>query len=190
MFKIAPTRNTLDAFRNSDNIPYLNTRHSFLKFQFQWTVTECNKSDPEENPRKCNDYNLFKSIVVKFIRPSSNSFVYHYCHIVIIYITRVRLDWSQLWKHKLKHNFPVAVNLICSCGNNVESVIDSFFHCTLYCNDCCLLLSSLHNIDHKLLDNTNPFLTQMLLFGKSTFDANDTLGSSTQQWNLSCQRRE
>ena len=35
------------------------------------------------------------------------------------------------------------------------------------------LLSSLVNIDHKLLDNTNFSLSQILLFGNTTFNAKE-----------------
>lgn len=35
--------------------------------------------------------------------------------------------------------------------------------------------------DHKLLDNTNSSLSQILLFGKSFFDTNDKTKITTQQ---------
>ena len=53
----------------------------------------------------------------------------------------------------------------------VESAIHFFLHCPLYTNERRTLLNSLVNIDHTLLDNTNFSLTQILLFGNTTFNA-------------------
>ena len=58
-------------------------------------------------------------------------------------------------------------------GNDVESVIHFFLHCSLYNNERCTLLSSLVNIGHKSLDNTNISLTQTLSFGNRAFNAKE-----------------
>ena len=44
----------------------------------------------------------------------------------------------------------------------------------LYSNERPTILSSLVNIDHKLLDNTDFSLTQTLLFGNTTFNAKES----------------
>ena len=76
-------------------------------------------------------------------------------------------------EHKFKHSFQDSINPICNCGNDVESAIHFFLHCPLYSNERCTLLNSLSKIDHKLLDSTNTSLTQILLFGNSSFTTND-----------------
>ena len=120
-----------------------------------------------------NSFNVFKKEILKFIRPSSNSF--YNCHnpIGIKYITRIRLGLRHLRGHKFKHSFQDSINPICNCGNDVESAIHFFLHCPLYSNECCTFLNSLSKIDHKLLDSTDTSLTQILLFGNSSFTTND-----------------
>ena len=107
------------------------------------------------------------------MRPSSNSF--YNCHnpIRIKYITRILLGLSHLREHKFKHSFQDSINPICNCGNDVESAIHFFLHCALYSNERCTLLNSLSKIDHKLLDSTDTSLTQILLFGNSSFTTKD-----------------
>ena len=85
--------------------------------------------------------------------------------------TRIRLGLSHLREHKFKHSFQNTLNPIHNCGNDVESAIHYFLHCPLYSNERYTLWSSLVNIDHKLLDNTDFSLTQTLLFVKVTFSA-------------------
>ena len=103
--------------------------------------------------------------------PSSNLFFHCHNPIKIQYITRIRLGLSHLREHKSTHSFQDTLNLICNCGNDVESAINFFLHCPLYSNERPTLLNSLVNIDHMLLDNTDFSLTQILLFGNTTFNA-------------------
>ena len=107
------------------------------------------------------------------MRPSSNLFFDCHNPIRIKYITRIRLGLSHLREHKFKHSFQDTLNPICNCGNDVESAIHFFLHCFLYSNERRTLLSSLVNIDHTLLDNTDLSLTQILLFGNTTFNAKE-----------------
>ena len=43
----------------------------------------------------------------------------------------------------------------------------------IYSNERCRLLNSLSKIDYKLLDSTDTSLTQILLFGNSSFTTNN-----------------
>ena len=87
------------------------------------------------------------------------------------YIKRIRLGLSHLQEHKFKHSFQDTLNPIRNRGNDVESAIHFFLHCTLYSNERHTLLKSLVNIDHTLLDNTYFSLTKILLFGNTAFNA-------------------
>ena len=84
--------------------------------------------------------------------PSSNSFFICHNPIGIKYITRIRPEFSHLREHKLKHSFQDTLNPIRNCGNDVESAIHFFFHCSLFNNERRTLLDILVNIDHTLLD--------------------------------------
>ena len=168
-FNLIPARNKQYSLRTSDNIPCFNTKHNFFKNSFfPSTIIEWNKLDL--TLRKYDSFNIFKKEILKFIRPSSN------CHnpIGIKYITRIRLGLSHLREHKFKHSFQDSINPICNCGNDVESAIHFYLHCPLYSNERCTLLNSLSKIDHnKLLNSTDTSLTQILLFGNSSFTTND-----------------
>ena len=90
---------------------------------------------------------------------------------MIAIILSESIGLSHLREHKFKHSFQDTLNPICNCGNDVESAIHFFLHCPLYSNERRTLLNSLVNIDHTLLDNTDFSLTQILLFGNTTFNA-------------------
>ena len=105
------------------------------------------------------------------IRPSSNSFFDYHNTIGIKYITQIGLGLNHLWEHQFKHIFQDTLNSICNCGNDVESAIYFFLCCPLYSKERRPLLNNLVNIDHTLLDNTNFWLTQILPFGNTTFNA-------------------
>ena len=157
LYNIIPTTNTHYTFRNSDKIPYFKTKHNF-----------------------------FKSNILKFIQPSSNSFFHCHNPIGIKYITRIRLGLSHLREHKFKHSFQDTLNPICNCGNDVEF----FLHCPLYSNERRTLLNSLVNIDHTLLDNTDFLLTQILMFGNITFNAKEnTKNNQLGHWPFLSTRR-
>ena len=117
-------------FRNSDNIPYFKTKHNFFKNSlFPSVIIEWNKLDP--SLRRCNCYNVFKSNILKFIRPCSNSFFDCHNPIGMKHIARIRLGLSHLREHKFKHSFQYTLNPICNCGNDVEFAI--YFSSTVPC---------------------------------------------------------
>ena len=171
MLNLIPARNTHNSFRTSDNIHCFNTKHNhFNNSFFPSTIIEWSKLD--DSLWVCDSFNVFKNEILKFIRTSSNSF--YNCHnpIVIKYITRIRLGLSHLREHKFKH-FQDSINPICNCCIEVESVICFSLHCPWYSNELCTLLKSLSKINDKLLDSTETFLTQTLLFGNSSLTTND-----------------
>ena len=189
LYNIIPTTNTHYTFRNSDKIPYFKSKHNFSKNSFfPSIIIELNKLDP--SLRRCDSYNVFKSNILKFIQPSSNSFFHCHNPIGIKYITRIRLGLSHLREHKFKHSFQDTLNPICNCGNDVESAIHFCLHCRLCSNERRTLLNSLVNIDHTLLDNTDFSLTQILLFGITTFNAivNTKIINLTNEFVLSTKR--
>ena len=94
---------------------------------FLSTVIELNNWDPLLG--KSESFSVFKTNILKFIRPSSNS-VYN-CHNPrgICLITRLSFSISHLREHKFNHGFQDTINPLCSCGNDVEATE----HFLLYC---------------------------------------------------------
>ena len=169
LFNIIPIRNPAYSTRNHVNIPLFKTNHNFFKNSFfPSTIIEWNNLDP--NLRNSDTYGTFKNVILKFIRPSPDS-VFE-CHNLqgIKFLTRHHLGLSNLREHKFKHSFQDSLNPLFNCGAEVESTSHYLLHCPIYSNDRSSLLSAIRNIYCKLLEITNPFLTQMLLYGNPSFD--------------------
>ena len=84
-------------------------------------------------------------------------------------ITRLRLELSYLREHKFKYNFQNCLNTLCSCGSSIESTSHFLLHCPIFHDKRHAFLSTLNNIDCKILDSSDSYLTQTLLFGCTLF---------------------
>ena len=135
-----------------------NTTFSETLF-FPSTIIQWNNLDP--HLRKSENFSVFKSNILKFIRPSPNS-VYN-CHNprATCLIARLRLGLSHLRELKFKHGFPDTLNPLRSCGNDVNSTEHLLLHCPQFVNDRHTLLSTLGNFNHSLLENTNKVWIQI-----------------------------
>ena len=72
LFDMIPQSNCPYRTRNALNIPHINVKHQFFKNSyFPSTITEWNKLD--SNIRNSETLNIFKSKILKFIRPTANS---------------------------------------------------------------------------------------------------------------------
>ena len=114
-------------------------------------------------------------VLLKFIKPSSNSLFN--CHSLkgIKLITRLRLDLSHLRKHKFRHNFQDTLNPIWSCGDDIETTIHYLLHCSNYSDEGRTLLEGLQGIGEKIHDKSDSQITELLLFGvSSNNDASNT----------------
>ena len=114
-------------------------------------------------------------VLLKFIKPSSNSLFN--CHSLkgIKLITRLRLDLSHLRKHKFRHNFQDALNPIWSCGDDIETTIHYLLHFSNYSDEGRTLLEGLQSIGEKIHDKSDSQITELLLFGvSSNNDASNT----------------
>ena len=189
LLSLIPTRRMLYSTRNIHNIPLVNTKHNFFKNSFYpSTIIEWNNLDP--HLRKSKNFLVFKTNILKFIRPSPNS-AYN-CHNPreICLITRLKLGWSHLRKRKFKHGFQDTLNPLRSYGNDVESTEQFFLHWPQFFNEKRTLLSTLGNLNRSLLENTSKVLTQTLLFGTTSLSPNDNskILSATIDFILSSKR--
>ena len=115
LFKLIPSRSSSYVTKNIHNIPFFKTRHTFLKNSFfPPTIIEWNKLD--HNIRNSSSFNIFRKSILKFIRPSANSFFNYHDPEGIKFITRPRLGLSHLREHKFKHSFQDSLNPFCTCG--------------------------------------------------------------------------
>ena len=77
---------------------------------------------------------------------------------------------SHLHEHKFKYNFQNYLNILCSCGSSFDSTSHFLLHCPIFQDTRQTLLSTLSNINCKILEITNSYLTQTLLFGCTLLD--------------------
>ena len=169
---LIPVRPTLYPTRNALSILLLNANHNFFKNSFfPSTIIEWNIPDP--GLRKAESLSLFKTNILKFIRPSPNSVYNCYNPKGLKFITRLSLRLSHLREHKFKHSFQDTINPLCSCGLDIGSTEHFLLHCPQFVNEIRTLLSAIGNINYKLLENTDSNLTQTLLFGNTLFDITD-----------------
>ena len=170
LFDIIPQSNCPYRTRNALNIPHINVKHQFFKNSyFPSTIIEWNKLD--SNIRNSETLNIFKSKILKFIRPTANSIFGCHNPIGVKLLTRLRLGLSHLREHKFKHSFQDTLNPLCSCGKEVETTFHFLLSCPNYSDERLTLLSKIRNINPNILENTNSQITQFFLYGDKNFTA-------------------
>ena len=92
----------------------------------------------------------------------------------------------------LLHSFQDSLNPLCKCGAEIESTTHFLLHCLIHNNDRSSILSTIRNIDCKLLEITDSSLTQTLLYGNPSFDiiTNSLILNVTTGFILSTKRFE
>ena len=115
-----------------------------------------------------------------------------YLNAIIRKDSRLRLGLSHLREHKFKNSFQDSLNPLCKCGAEVESTSHFLLYFPIYNNDRSSLLSTIRNIDCKLLEITDSSLTQTLLYGNPSFDiiTNSLILNATTDFILSTERFE
>ena len=128
-----------------------------------WSTSflEWNKLD--SNIRNSETLNIFKSKILKFIRPTANSVFGCHNPLGVKLLTRLRLGLSHLREYKFKHSFQNTYNPLCSCGKEVETTFHFFLLCPNYSDERLILLSKIRNINLNILENTNSQITRFFL---------------------------
>ena len=124
---------------------------------FPSVIIEWNNLD--SNLRNSKSISVFKEKILNFIRPSLNSAFDIRNPKGIKLITRLRLGLSHLREHKFKHSFQDTLNSLFNCGQDIESTTHFFLHCPFFITERRTLLSTIRNLDSKLLDSTDYDLT-------------------------------
>ena len=109
---------------------------------------------------------------MRFERPSENPIFSCHNPCGIKLITRLRLGFSHIREHKLRHNFQDTLNLICSCRENSETTNYYLlpFPNYLNLNEKMALLNNLQNVEEHILDRNYSRLPEVLRFGDSSFN--------------------
>ena len=138
-------------------------KHSF----FPWTIAEWNKINLKCH--KCT-YNVFRINLLKSIWPLANPIYNIPDPLGIHLLTRLRLGLNHLNEHRFNHNFDNCINPLCTCTLEIESTTHFFLHCHFYRNIQKTLLDDLNEININISNFSETALTDLLLYGKSSFD--------------------
>ena len=188
LFNLIPEKTSSYTTRNVC-IPLIKIKHNFLKnIFFPSAIIEWNKLDP--TIRKAESFSIFKSSILKFIRPTPRRCFNCYNHKGIRLMTRLRLGLSHVREHKFNHNFQNCINLLYSCGRDIESTSHFFLHCPLFDDKRITLLSTLNKIDCKLIETNESSLIETLLFANSLFDLKKNSLNGSIDYILSTERFE
>ena len=120
--------------RNPDNISQIRTKHNFFKNSFfPSTINEWNNLD--QDIRSSESVGVFKSKILKFIRPKPNSIYNCDNPKGIRLITRLRLGLTHLRKHKFKPSFQDCLSPLCLCRNDIETSSHFLLQFPIYSNE-------------------------------------------------------
>ena len=173
LFNLIPEKTSSYTTRNVECIRLIKIKHNFFKNTFfPSAIIEWNKLNP--TIWNAESFGIFKSNILKFIRPIPKRFFNCYNHKGIRLMTRIRLRLTHLREHKFNHNFQNCINLLCSCGMDIQSTSCFFLHCPFFDDKRITLLSTLNKIDCKLIETNESSLIETLLFGNSLFDLKKT----------------
>ena len=140
--------------------------------------------------RKSRSFSIFKSNILKFMRPKLNNV--YYCHNPkgIRPLTKLHLGLSHLREHEFKHSFQDCLNPLCFCGNEIETSTHYLLHCHTYTNERMTLLNKIKSINCSILGFGDAIVTKILLFGDNTLSdsSNILILNSTTDYIISTKR--
>ena len=191
LFNLIPEKTSSYTTRNVDCIPLIKIKHKFFKNTFlPSAIIEWNKLDP--TIWNGESFGIFKSNILKFIRPTPRSIFNCYNQKGIRLMIRLRLALSYLSEHKFNHNFQNCINSLCSCGMDIQSTSHFFLHCLLFDDKRITLLSTLNKLDYKLIEANESSLIETLLLCNSLVDLkkNSLILNASIDYILSTERFE
>ena len=92
---------------------------------------------------------IFISRLLSFIRPIQSDVYHIFDPIGLKFLTRLRLDFSHLNEHRLRHNFQDCLNPLCSSSLEIEDTKHYLLHCHHFSQHCVDLINSIIYISLK-----------------------------------------
>ena len=153
--------------RHPNTFNSISCRTEYFKNSFfPCVIGEWNKLNPEI--RRSGSYNIFRKSILNFIRPSASKVYKINDAIGIRLITRLRLGFGHLRKHKFKHNFRDTLNPLCCCSIEVESTSHYFLRCHFFDALRATLMNDLRYIDSDLPTPRDENLTNINFNARNT----------------------
>ena len=88
------------------------------------------------------------------MKKKENSLFSVYDPLRVKLLTRLRLQFSHLNKHKFRHGFSDTINPMCACGTETETTEHFFLRCHIYSTQRLELLEKLKKVDSNLFKET------------------------------------
>ena len=114
-----------------------------------------------------------------FFRPESKSIYNIPVPLRINYLTRLRLGFCHLKKHKFRQNFLDSVDLFC---NNIELINHFLLHCPNFHTQQKTLFDKINDNSGNISAQNDDSITKILLLGKQNFD--DSLNNSVVRFTI------
>ena len=110
-------------------------------------------------------YTAFKNALLSFIRPKHVDTFGIHNPIGLQLLTRLRLGFSHLNKHKFRHNFRDFLNPLCECKLEPETTSHFLLRFHLFQVERATLLNDIKKIDERIISDNTSMLDQILLYG-------------------------
>ena len=92
-------------------------------------------------------YNLFRNILLKFIRPTQRKTFNVNDSVRTKLLTRLKLGFSHFREHKFRHDFRDILNPLCPCSIEAETATHYFLCCHFYKANRPASMNDLNEID-------------------------------------------
>ena len=157
-----PVYNTRASDQNKIRSFRVRTEH-FKQSFFSYCVNEWYKRD--SSLREAKSIKHLKSMFKEFFNLKQRSLFALHDQLGVKLLSRLRLKFSRLHKHKFRHNFKDTPSPICGCGSKTERTDHFFLRCPFFTEIRKKLLNSLFKIDVSLKNLNDEMLSDILLFG-------------------------
>ena len=123
--------------------------------------------------RKSASLNIFKSRLLRLVRPLESSVLTCHNPIGIKYLTRIRLGFSNLCYHKFKHDFLDAIDPLCSHSSGIKNTVHYFLHCPNFSTAWNISLNEIAIVDRSIIDEDEIKIIQTFIYRNPTYSVND-----------------
>ena len=141
----------------------LRCKTTFQNLFLPFTVTERNKLYTDI--KNTDSHEMFHKKLLTFIRPLENDTYGIYDPLGVRLLERLRLGFSQLKEHNLRHNFDGTLNLLCSCFLETKDKEYYFLRCQSNLSFRTNLTNDLNNANTAMASLNQNYLLRVVLYG-------------------------
>lgn len=149
-----------------DSLPVQGTNR-YMNSYFPFCYKHWNDLDP--TIKNSENLSIFKSKVVKSIRPIRKSCYFIKDRYGLSLLARIRVDHSDLRSHRFDKKFN-CINPTCACGIEDETPEHFFLRCPLFAPQRASLFASISDIvNPEIINLPHDHLTSIILFGSKVY---------------------